>query len=73
MIENMGGGITVNSDLPAEIASGILRYMDNPDLLRKHGEDGYEAVVREFNWNRDLDRLTGLYRRILDEAPATIP
>lgn len=48
LIEATGGGILVNPEDPADLASGIAKLMDDPDLCHQLGSAGHGAVSSKF-------------------------
>ena len=44
------------------VADGINQVLDNPDLAKRLGENGYELVRRKFTWDAALQQLVPIYR-----------
>jgi len=49
LIERAEAGMFVEPENPADLAEKVRIYMDNPALLSKHGENGYQFVRRHFD------------------------
>jgi glycosyltransferase involved in cell wall biosynthesis len=49
-------------------ARAIISLYEKPDNIRKMGENGYDAIVNEYNWNSQEVNLFTLYSRVLGEA-----
>jgi glycosyltransferase involved in cell wall biosynthesis len=57
-------GIAVDPRDPRAIAAAIRRLNEDPELARRLGENGRRAVADRHNWERELDKLDGLYRTL---------
>lgn len=60
------GGEVVESD-PEELASALVRLLNNPELRTKMGENGARLVRERFAWRGIAAEMVELYRRILGE------
>lgn len=47
------------------IANAMVRLAKNPDLRAAMGQHGRERVMAEFDWDRKVDHMINLYRRVL--------
>lgn len=54
-------GKYVNPDNSKEIANAIMYYIKNRDIAIKHGKNGQNAILKEYNWNSEEDKLLNLY------------
>jgi glycosyltransferase involved in cell wall biosynthesis len=63
--ETTGAGIMVNPTHPVEIADAIECLVHNPDLARRMGEAGKQAVREQFNWKEESRKLLHLYRELV--------
>ena len=63
-------GRLIAPDRPAELARAIRVLMAYPDQRRAMGERGRARIAGEFSWQRSLQALRDVYRRI-DSAAAT--
>jgi glycosyltransferase involved in cell wall biosynthesis len=59
------------ADDPETFAERILDLFEDPDLSRRLGLAGRELAEERYSWDLAGDRLDALYRRVLDDAPAT--
>lgn len=50
-----------NSD---ELASVIIRILDNPDMGNETGEKGRRLVESSFTWQQHVERVLELYEEI---------
>ena len=65
--EAMGAsGILVRPGEPAELATAILKILNNPDLGRKIRNAGLSEVKARFDPLRRAERLMALYEEVLD-------
>lgn len=62
-IENFVDGVKVYAN-PDSVAWGINYLLNSPDAMRKIAEGGARKV-REFSWERAIDRLLATYSRVL--------
>ena len=68
LVGSWGAGLLVDSDSSAAIAKGILHYIEHPEDARRAGVNGRRAVTEEFNWGKELSKLSSFYERILRNA-----
>jgi len=64
IIEGAGCGLLVNPTDPAEIARAMREIKDRPEEAREMGRRGRQASLDTYNWAREYEKLTDLYRRI---------
>ncbi len=64
IVEGARCGIVVNPLSSQEIADAILYLLDHPSEAEEMGRRGREAVVSQYNWEQEADKLTELYKRI---------
>ena len=50
-----------------DIAKSIDYLIENPEIAKKMGENGYKAVIEKYNWTTEEARLLELYSIILDD------
>ena len=50
---------------PAHIAETVIRYVQNPEMLRAQGIAGRALVERSFNWDTIADQTLGVYHNLL--------
>ncbi|HLE96942.1 MAG TPA: glycosyltransferase family 4 protein [Candidatus Thermoplasmatota archaeon] len=58
------GTLVPHGDAEA-LAAATLRYLGDPDLARRHGEEGRRVVAERFTWPRVVDQLEKLYAEIV--------
>ncbi|WP_117880652.1 glycosyltransferase [Aureibaculum luteum] len=66
VIDKVNCGYYLNSDNIDELANKIEQIYLNPEEAKKLGENGYNAVVSEFHYEKDLTSLINLYKRIIE-------
>jgi len=69
VVEGSTCGLSVNPDDPGELADAIEWIMDHPGEAAEMGRRGREAVMREFNWKREADKLLHLYEELIRPTP----
>jgi predicted transcriptional regulator len=47
------------------LAWGILRVLKNPDVAKRIRENGYQKVLREYDWNAIAERTMKVYESAL--------
>jgi glycosyltransferase involved in cell wall biosynthesis len=69
---NSACGILVEPEsyagLIAGFAEGMQKLIDSPELARSMGEAGHERVIRDFDWQRRIDRVVGIYGELTDKS-----
>jgi glycosyltransferase involved in cell wall biosynthesis len=60
-------GICVNPKNPVLISEAIIYLKNNPDIAKKMGENGKQAVTSTYSWKTEEQRLLDLYSIILSE------
>lgn len=58
-------GLAVNSNNEHEIAKAIRTLLDNPELRKKCGNNGRQAIVSRFCWDKEQSKLLHLYEELL--------
>jgi glycosyltransferase involved in cell wall biosynthesis len=58
-------GILVEPQSAQSIADAIVRYVEQPELRARHGENGKVWAQREHSWENKLGKLAGLYAGVL--------
>lgn len=54
--------------LVAGFAEGMQKLIDSPDLAKSMGEAGRKRALRDFDWQRRIDRLIGIYRALHEKS-----
>ena len=57
---------------PLELADAIVRLIEDPRLRSAMGDGGYAKVLRQWDWDRVIDRVESAYERALAGAPADV-
>ena len=65
LIAATGGGVLVDPESPDAIAEGILQLIDNPDYREALGQQGKEAVHREFSDDVMAESTLAVYRKYI--------
>lgn len=66
IIEQHECGICINPHNVDEIADAINYYMNNPQIAKEHGENGYHAVQKFYNWRTQEKILFEMYESLLN-------
>ncbi|MBN1877737.1 MAG: glycosyltransferase family 4 protein [Anaerolineae bacterium] len=66
-------GTLVSPHNPEALASAITRYLDNPNLRRRHGQAGRERVLRDFRPEDIWEATYQEYTRLLQEKGLPLP
>ena len=61
IIKSSDAGILVDATNPQEVADRIDLLASSPDLRRRYGENGRNAVMRTFNWQQEREKLVAMY------------
>jgi glycosyltransferase involved in cell wall biosynthesis len=68
-------GILVEPESRASLvtgfAVGMQRLIDSPELARSMGAAGRERAVRDFDWQRRIDRVISIYRELAERSDTT--
>ena len=65
IVEHEKTGIKVYVDNSDSLAWGILRVLKNPDVAKRIRENGYQKVLREYDWNAIAERTMKVYEGAL--------
>ncbi|MEM0488465.1 MAG: glycosyltransferase family 4 protein [Candidatus Bathyarchaeia archaeon] len=65
IVEGNQCGLCVDPLDPKAIAQAIEYLITHPEEARKMGERGRRAVEERYNWEREVQKLLALYRRVL--------
>jgi glycosyltransferase involved in cell wall biosynthesis len=63
LVEEARAGWYVEPESPVGIVAGICMYMENPELIRIHGENGYRYAKGHF----DREKLALEYLKLMEE------
>lgn len=64
ILEEHDCGILVDPESPEAIAAAVASYADDPDLLKRHSVNGFQAVRRHVNWRSEAANLVRAYRTL---------
>ena len=64
-VQHNKNGILVEPDNPTELANAIKNLLENPDLIQKLGEEGYNFVKSECNCVSMASNVLKLYEKTL--------
>ena len=48
-------------------AAAMRKTMDSPELAKSMGAAGRERAIRDFDWQRKIERVIGIYRLLAEE------
>jgi len=65
IVEGNECGLTVDPLNPEEIAEAIEYLLNHPEEQRKMSENGRRAVLEEYNWKKEGEKLLALYAELL--------
>ncbi|MBC7080576.1 MAG: glycosyltransferase family 4 protein [Methanothrix sp.] len=65
IVEGNECGITVNPLDPKEIAQAIEYLLTHPEEAQEMGQNGRQAVLEKYNWEREAAKLLKLYEELL--------
>lgn len=68
IIEGSGCGVLANPLDPKAVGEAIAYLLLNPDEAEEMGRRGREAVSSLYNWNKEAEKLLGLYKMYLNET-----
>lgn len=68
LIEDGKEGILVPERNESALAQAIMKLIDNPSLRQEMGKRGREKILREFNIETQVEKLTHLWSRITDNS-----
>ncbi|RZN84182.1 MAG: glycosyltransferase [Winogradskyella sp.] len=68
IVEVNNCGICVDPENIKEIAESIDYLIKNPQIAKKMGENGINAVKSKYNWSKENEKLQELYQGILNEV-----
>ena len=63
LTEKLQCGLVVKPS-PDSIKKAVVKLRDNPQLCRKFGENGLNAALKIYNWDKQKDKLLMLYKKL---------
>jgi len=70
IIEKAACGVCVNPLDPQAISEAIIKITTQPDLAKKMGQNGQQAVRQHYNWQIEEQKLLSLYSKIVLQVRA---
>lgn len=64
IVEGSGCGVCVDPLDPADIAAAIDRFVTQPELARRMGDNGRRAVLERYNWVTESRKLVAFYAHL---------
>ncbi len=65
-------GVLVEPDsyagLVAGFAEAMRRLLDSPGLAKSMGAAGHERAIRDFDWQKKIDRMIGIFRSVAENS-----
>jgi glycosyltransferase involved in cell wall biosynthesis len=58
-------------ELVAGFAEAMQKLIDQPQLAKAMGEAGRERAVRDYDWQRRIDRMIDIYGTIMDKSASS--
>lgn len=59
-------GFIVNPNDPENTARAIEKMLIDKSLINKIGKNGRKRVLKYFNWNDNLEKMIGIYEKIIE-------
>jgi len=60
------------SSLVAGFAEAMQKLIDSPELAKSMGAAGRERAVRDFDWQRKIDKVIGIYRALAENRNVSL-
>jgi glycogen(starch) synthase len=67
IVEDGVDGFRVHPGSPHELAQGILRALNNPDISEDVREAGYKKAKEQYNWPGIAQKTLDIYQRVYQE------
>ncbi|MFZ5516983.1 MAG: glycosyltransferase family 4 protein [Candidatus Zhuqueibacterota bacterium] len=64
IVRKSQAGLIFRSGDPEDLAAKLVQLSSDPQRREEFGRNGYDAIIREYNWERSADQLLHLYGRI---------
>lgn len=65
LIDNGKNGLIVPPKDSESLAKAIIKTLNNPQLAKKMGENGYKKVKENFTWEKQIKKTNELFRDII--------
>jgi glycosyltransferase involved in cell wall biosynthesis len=70
IVEKTGGGLLVEPDNPADLASGLYAMWSDPIRRRSLSDQAFAGVRAHYTIAQSADRLLAVYQRVLEPEPS---
>lgn len=67
-VEELQCGFAVDPEDPAQAVAAINYLQNNPDEAREMGLRGRKAVLEQYRWDNEADKLVDLYKRLYNSV-----
>lgn len=64
IISRCACGLTVNPSDPEAMKEAVSKLLENEAMAASMGQNGREAIEKEFNWEAEEKRLIAFYNQI---------
>lgn len=64
IVKKSNAGLVFQSGNAEDLADKIMQLAQNSEQRKLFGENGHNAIMREFNWEKSAEQLIQLYQRI---------
>ena len=64
VIDNGVTGVVLKDWDPDEMAEELTKLVENPALREQYGKAGREKVLREYDWNKNVETLISIYNQV---------
>ena len=65
VVEGSQCGLIVDPSKPQEIARAMEYLIEHPEQAEEMGENGRRAVLEKYNWEKESEKLLGIYDAVL--------
>lgn len=72
-VERDRNGMLVKLGDVDELAAAILRFVQDPELARRMGEEGYKVAMERFDERRVFEKVKAEYSRLLAQKNISVP
>ncbi len=66
VIEDEKTGILVNPENSLELSNAIIKLLNNPELIERMGQKGFEKVEKEFNSEYMTNKILEVYKSVIN-------
>ena len=65
VIDNGITGVVLNGWDANELASELVKLVENPTLRMQYGKAGRKKVLREYDWSKNVETLIDVYNQVV--------